>query len=220
MGVLDAFTGKNQKKAAANMASQVVQGANNARTALEGGLDTASGLYGEARDLYRPLYDQGLQGLEMYGNALGLGGAEGNQAAVGAFKTSPGYDFALNQGLQALERRASAQGRLGSGNTALDTLGYAQGLANQEYGNWLDRLSGLGGYATTGAAGQSGALGSEAAANLSTAGSLADLSYNSALAQGGAMNDYYAANDILGRNAFNLGENILKGGFKLMGYGV
>ena len=41
----------------------------------------------------------------MYMNSLGLNGAAGNQAAVNAFQTGPGYDFQMHQGLNAINRR-------------------------------------------------------------------------------------------------------------------
>jgi hypothetical protein len=54
-------------------------------------------------------------------NALGLNGPQGNAAATAAFQSSPGYDFKVNQSLDALDRRAASRGMLGSGNTTLDT---------------------------------------------------------------------------------------------------
>lgn len=79
-------------------------------------------------------------GANMYANGLGLNGAAGNAAATGAFQAGPGYQFQLDQGLQALTRAASAGGMLASGNTLAAGTEYGQGLANQEYGNWLGRL--------------------------------------------------------------------------------
>jgi len=80
---------------------------------------------------------------DMLLNALGLNGAAGNEAAVGAFRSSPGYDFKVNQALDALDRRAASRGMLASGNNTLDTLGVVHGLADQDYQNWLTSLSGL-----------------------------------------------------------------------------
>lgn len=115
------------------------------------------GYLGQISDMYSPLARLGVQSGEMYGNALGLNGAAGNEAARAAFQTGPGYQFALDQGLQALERGAASQGRLQSGQTGLDFINYATGLANQEYGNWMDRLANPG-ILQTGLAGQAGAL--------------------------------------------------------------
>ena len=111
---------------------------------------------------YYDPYTQATQGAPgMQANALGLGGAAGNEAATNAFQAGPGYQFALDQGLQALNRNAASRGMLASGNNSMDITRYAQGLANQEYGNWLDRLgnfSGMGLGAAQGQTGRQGAL--------------------------------------------------------------
>ena len=81
-------------------------------------------------------------GADMYSNALGLNGPQGNQTAVGAFQAGPGYDFALDQGLDAISRRRNAVGMLDSGNADRDAQTFGMGMANQEYSNWLGRLQG------------------------------------------------------------------------------
>lgn len=72
--------------------------------------------------------------IQQYENLLGLGpqGAKGEQSALAA---TPGYQFALNQGLGATKNAASASGMALSGNTlqALDQFG--TGLADQTYQN-------------------------------------------------------------------------------------
>jgi hypothetical protein len=90
----------------------------------------------------------------MQANALGLNGPAGNEAATGAFQESPGYQFALDQGLQALNRNAASRGMLSSGNNTQDILRYSQGLANQEYGNWLSNLGNFSGMGLNAAGGQ------------------------------------------------------------------
>ena len=119
--------------------------------------NAARGYLDQISEVYSPLADLGVRSGEMFSNALGLNGAAGNEAARTAFQTGPGYQFALDQGLQALERGASSQGRLQSGQTGLDFINYATGLANQEYGNWMDRLANPG-ILQTGLTGQTGAL--------------------------------------------------------------
>lgn len=70
-----------------------------------------------------------------------------------SFQQSPGYDFALRQALNASRNQSAARGMSGSPSSDYEAMETATGLANQEYGNWLDRamqgyntgLSGLGG---------------------------------------------------------------------------
>lgn len=49
------------------------------------------------------------------------------------FKESPGYQFALQQGLNTIQQNAAAKGMLLSPNTIKDLEGYATGLASQDY---------------------------------------------------------------------------------------
>lgn len=51
----------------------------------------------------------------------------------------PGWQFRLNQGLDALQNSAAARGGLLSGGTARAVNDYAQGSASQEYGNAYNR---------------------------------------------------------------------------------
>jgi hypothetical protein len=69
------------------------------------------------------------------------------QAPTGVnYQNDPGYQFRLQQGVQALQNSAAARGDLLSGNTlqALTQLG--QGLGSEEYGNVYNRA--LQGYQT------------------------------------------------------------------------
>jgi hypothetical protein len=58
---------------------------------------------------------------------------------TGQFTASPSYQFALQQGLQAQQRQATATGRLGSGAHLKDATQYAKDMASTEYQNFLNR---------------------------------------------------------------------------------
>jgi hypothetical protein len=102
-------------------------------------------------------------------------------AGPGEFKESPSYQFALSEGQQGIQRAASATGRLGSGAYLKDATKYAEGLASQEYTNFLNRyyqsltpfqsLSGLGQTTAAQMANSSNALGNSIAQNELYAGS-------------------------------------------------
>ena len=53
---------------------------------------------------------------------------------------SPGYNWLLEQGNLNLARGASASGKLGSGQYSKDIMAYGQGLASQDYNNYLNQL--------------------------------------------------------------------------------
>lgn len=107
-----------------------------------------------------------------------VGGAQagGSSPNYSDFEKSPGYLFRLQQGQKAIERSAAARGGLYSGATmkALDT--YSQGVASDEFGNYVNRLSALAGI------GQS-ATGSTAAAGAQAAGGMASAAQNAGAAR-------------------------------------
>lgn len=96
------------------------------------------------------------------------GGITGSTGAYGGFFESPGYRWQLDQGEQAVNRQAAAQGRFGSGATVKAEQRYAEGLAAGDYNTYTDKLAqlaGLGMNATSGTA----AAGSTSASNISNA---------------------------------------------------
>jgi hypothetical protein len=69
-------------------------------------------------------------------------GRTGSAAARSAFTAAPGYDYTLNAGLDAIDRRANAAGMLAGGNTNRSAIDYATNAANQGWDSWLNRLQG------------------------------------------------------------------------------
>lgn len=59
------------------------------------------------------------------------------------FENSPQYQYALQQGLQGVDRSAAAKGSLYSGGQQADIVNYAQGLASQNLNNYLSQLNGM-----------------------------------------------------------------------------
>lgn len=95
-------------------------------------------------------------------DALGVNGAAGNARASDAFKTSDAYNFNLDQGLEAINRRRNMGGMLDSGNADRDAQVFGAGLASNERDKWVNNLLGFTSpelSATSGAAsGRAGAL--------------------------------------------------------------
>lgn len=78
------------------------------------------------------------------------------------FQSSPGYQFQLNQGMGAINNSASARGGVNSGATLKSLQQFGTGLANQDWYNYLNQLTGLSGSGQNAAA-QTGAFGAQAA---------------------------------------------------------
>lgn len=55
------------------------------------------------------------------------------------FQQDPGYQFQMQQGMQALQQSAAAGGSLNSGGTMKAISQYSQGLASQDYNNAFNR---------------------------------------------------------------------------------
>lgn len=205
------------KKAANAGTIYATVGANNAYGFLDEGQKDLASAYGEAQKVYQPYADIFSKGARTYADALGLNGAEGAQAAQGAFTSSPGYQFQMDQGLQALERRRAAQGMLGSGNTTADTLAFSQGLANQDYSNWLGALQPYNQLGLTTANQQAGLTSGIGDAAFANAVSKADISnslgqFSGNLQTQGAAQDSAATQGLIS-GALSLGS-------KLLGFGM
>lgn len=91
-----------------------------------------------------------------------------NSGDFSSFTESPDYAFARSQGLQGLDRSAAARGSLNTGGHSADVMGYASGLASQNYGNYYARLSGMAGQGQ-GTANALGQFGANAAGNIGNA---------------------------------------------------
>lgn len=108
------------------------------------------------------------------------------------FQKTPGYDFQLGQGLDAIDNSAASRGNVFSGATMKAAQTFGQGLANQEYGNYLNRLTGLAGS------------GQAAAGNAANAGANFAAGTGNALAN---LGNAQAAGYIGQANAINSGIN-------------
>lgn len=61
------------------------------------------------------------------------------------FQKSPGYQFRLEQAQNALQASQAAKGGLLSGGAMKEMNAYTQGIASDEYGNYINQLGGLAG---------------------------------------------------------------------------
>jgi hypothetical protein len=97
------------------------------------------GSYGEPTTGYR-VNGQDFATLEeaqQYANANQTGGTPWE------WQTTPGYQFRMDQGLDALDASAAARGGLYSGAAMQDALKFGQDYASNEFGNVFNMLGGL-----------------------------------------------------------------------------
>jgi len=144
MGLFDVFTGSSAKKAAAANKAEYEKYKTEGLSDLDTGMAGSLPAVDSAIDAYTPLSDLGGKygkATDLYSDALGVNGAEGNTRAVGSFQAGPGYEFMRDQAIEAGSRGASRFSPGGNEIDAVTRLG--SNLANQEYGNWLTRLGGF-----------------------------------------------------------------------------
>lgn len=130
---------------------------------------------------YRALGPQGISGLS------GLLGLSGNFDPSVITRT-PGYQFGLDQGVQAMDRSAAARGVLGTGGYGMDLTRFGQNYAAGGYNDYYNKLSNLIGIGQS-ASNQTGAYGQNAANQISGAyGNIGDARAGGILGAQGAIN--------------------------------
>ena len=93
-----------------------------------------------------PYTTSGTNALTAQENLLGLNGAAGTgaqQQAFDNFNNSTGYQFGLNNGLNAINSNAYASGDADSGSTLKALQDRGTQLANQQFGTYYNDLNGL-----------------------------------------------------------------------------
>lgn len=85
-------------------------------------------------------------------NATLSGGYE-----YGGYQKTPGYDFRLNEGMNALQSSVAAQQGMNSGAAMKALTRYGQDYATNEYNNYLNRLAGAASQGQAAAGAQAGA---------------------------------------------------------------
>jgi hypothetical protein len=117
-------------------------GITNADTAITNGTAAATQDIANAGTAQQGLYGTETSGLTPY-QAAGTQGLSALQSTAGTFKAptaaeaaaTPGYQFQLQQGEQAIQNSAAARGMLQSGGTAKSLDQFSQGLASTDYQN-------------------------------------------------------------------------------------
>lgn len=192
---------------------------------LGGGAPDMSGIINQGRQALGQQYDQGLGYLNPYMQAgqNAMGGYQNflNQYGdpthmyndiMSHYSMSPGAQFQMQQGTQAANAAAAANGMLGSGAEQKALMQYGQGIANQDQQQYLNNILGMGNTYLNGMGNLMGqGFGAANAANQNRMG------YGNALGQlygGQAQAQAYGQQNLLG----NIG-NIISGGIGLFSGG-
>jgi hypothetical protein len=203
MGLFDIFSGASGQKAAQDQINALNQAKGDISGDYGSGRDALNANYAKAIQDWQGITNTSTAGENAYADAMGLNGPEGSARAQAGFRNNPAYQFQLQQGLAASKAKAAASGGTMSGGQMIDLNNYAQGVANQGWGNYINQLSPFLGQATTAAGATSGintGLGNQLNANYMGEGTnLAGLDTAIGKAQaGGDMANYNASGNIWG----------------------
>lgn len=181
-----------------------------ARKANAAAAEQARQARGRALDYQRPYELSGRSGLNSLTGLL-TGQQfdnQGNQTNLNQdqrsalFQKSPGYQFRLDQAQLALQGSQAARGGLLSGGAMKEMNTYTQGIASDEYGNYINQLSGLAGM------GQN-AANSMSNAELGTGTQLANYAQQGGMA---AANNYMNQGNLYGGGLSQIGGMFIGSG--------
>lgn len=192
MGFWQDFTGASARK-------DLKRGKAQSDAELDKGLSSATDFYNQGRAAQDPYAQQGLQGFQAYGQALGLGTDAQRQAVSDRYFSDPAQQAVLGQQSNALLRGLNSRGQSGGGMAAL--AGARVGI--EGYNGYLNRLQGLG---------QQGQQAATTQSNIDLG--QGDLNWGAAATKAGSDINYsnaQAANrGILGNNLLNLAGTAAK----------
>lgn len=118
-------------------------------------------MYNQTRSDLQPFFQGGQGAFSQLQSLLGFGpnGAAGMNTALAQY---PGYQFAMDQGVQALDRSAASRGTLLSGGQLRDITTFGQNLASTQFDKAASQLQAVSSLGENAAA-QTGSAGSSAA---------------------------------------------------------
>ena len=99
--------------------------------------------YDFLKDSLGGVTNTGAQASSQLANLLGLGGADAQTGAFDNWRNNTGYNFGLNQGMQAITGGAASKGLLNSGSTLKALNQFGQDYGATKYNDYLSQLSGL-----------------------------------------------------------------------------
>lgn len=100
-------------------------------------------VYNEGVERGTPWIDAGRTALEAYMGELGLSDAAKNGTFQSGFQSTPGYQFQVEEGEKGVVNNLAALGMKNSGAALKALTRFRQGLADQTYQTYLDRVGGV-----------------------------------------------------------------------------
>jgi len=152
-------------------------------------------IYDDTTQRFQPFVQGGRSGWDAYLFEMGLGDRPTFGAAADGtggtqfrgFQATPGFQFQMDRGMDAIQSSAAARGGLMSGATMQASQQFGNDLGNMEYTNYLNRLAGVG-QSGQAAAGNQANAGANFATNAGNAlGSIGNAQAAGAIGAGNAI---------------------------------
>jgi len=118
------------------------------------------------------------------------------------YTASPGYDYQVSEALDAVEGSAAAAGGVMSGATIEAQMATAQGLASQDYYNYVAMLDSQANRGLSASSGMAQAQGQAGATNQNIYANTAGMNTNATVGYGQTMNNAYATQGANNYNAY------------------
>ena len=129
-------------------------------------------------------------------------GAASNLMNPESFTTSPGYQFRMNQGLEAVAGNKAVNGLLRSGGAMKAMNDYGQGMASDEYNKWFGQQSSLVGQGLSASGIGAGVANSNVASMATDASNRANAGFTQANAWGQMAGQLGGAYDNRGASSY------------------
>src|ERR1700727_823061 len=114
MSWLDIFNNNAQQQAAGDQIAGIQSGWNTLQNLYGTGAGALNTNYAAGLQPFLQNYGQSQGGTQQLGNVLGLNGPAGSGQALTTLQSTPGYNFTLQQGENAVNANEAAQGTLNS----------------------------------------------------------------------------------------------------------
>lgn len=95
------------------------------------------------QEAFSPFINQGAQASSQMSNLLGLNGGPAQTQGFDNWRGATGYNFGLNQGMNAITGSAAGKGLLNSGATARALSQFGQDYGATKFGDYMSQLQGM-----------------------------------------------------------------------------
>ena len=143
MGLFDIFGGGSTSGATDQAINQLWAGNRAYNYAGNASQDLLRQYLGNATNYLEPYYDTGVAAQKQYAGALGVPGVPSYDPSA-MVRNTPGYQFGLSQGNDAMNAQLSAQGMYGSGPQREAAQKFGQNYGMNYYNQLMSQLAGLG----------------------------------------------------------------------------